>query len=197
MQKFHTYLLRRVFLLILALLLLALCSSCNMMQLPAFPLPAENSQAFAEQLFLNGDFKTALLEYERLYDSALSAEAENHALYGLACTQMMLADNEEQFIEAIGNLQKWNAGKGTAPFRENRLLLVLSLKQQSKRIAENKKERIARETAQISLIDDQKKKISEMMSTVSMLHTQIEELNNQIAALEAIDENVQEKQNSL
>ncbi len=197
MQKFYIQLFRRSSLLILALLLLALYSSCTRMQLPAFPVPAEHSQAFAEQLFLNGDFKTALLEYERLYGSALSAEAENHALYGLACTQMMLADNEEQFIEAIGNLQKWNAGKGTAPFQENRLLLVLSLKQQSKRIAEKEKERIARETEQISLIDDQKKKISEMMSTVSKLHTQIEELHNQIAALEAIDENVKEKQKSL
>jgi len=197
MQKFHIHLFRRFSLLILALLLLALCSSCNMRQLSTFPVPAENSQAYAEQLFLNGDFKTALLEYERLYDNALSTEAGNHALYGLACTQMMLADNEEQFIEAIGNLQKWDAGKGTAPFRENRLLLVLSLKQQSKRIAEKEKERIARETEQSSLIDDQKKKISEMMSTVSKLHTQIEELHNQIAALEAIDKNVQEKQKAL
>jgi len=81
--------------------------------------------------------------------------------------------------------------------RENTLLLVLALKQQSKRIKENNKDRMARETEQMVLIDGQKKKISEMMSTVQKLQTQIEELLNQIAALEAIDENVQEKQKSL
>lgn len=196
MQIFHTRFIRRVFLLLLILSLL-LCSSCTVMQLPPLPVPAEHTQTFAEQLFLNGDFETALLEYEQIHETALSPEDRNHALYGLACTQMMLAHNEEQFIEAINNLQKWDAGKGTAPCRENRLLLVLALKQQSKRIEENNKNRTARETAQTTLIGDQKKKISEMMSTVQKLHTQIEELHNQIAALEAIDENVQEKQKSL
>lgn len=168
-----------------------------MMQQPECPLPGEHTQPLAEQLFLNGDFERALVEYEQIYATALSAEDRNHALYGLACTQMMVADTEEQFIEGIGNLQKWDAGKGNAPFNENRLLLVLALKQQSKRLTEQDKERIARETAQATLIDDQKKKISEMTSTVEKLQTKIEELHNQIAALEAIDMNVQEKQNSL
>ncbi|GAB6190820.1 hypothetical protein [Desulfocastanea catecholica] len=168
-----------------------------MIQKSASPLPGEPAQPLAEQLFLNGDFAGARLEYQRIYATALSAEDRNHALYGLACTQMMAADTEEQFIEGIGNLQKWHAGKGTAPFSENRLLLVLALNQQSKRITEQDKERIARETAQTALIDDQKKKISEMTSTVQKLQSKIEELHNQIAALEAIDMNVQEKQNSL
>jgi hypothetical protein len=196
MYIFHTRFIRRVFLMVLMLLLL-LCSSCAMLQVPPLEVPAKNIEAFAEQLFLNGDFETALLEYELIHKTALSPEDKNHALYGLACTQMMLAHNEEQFIEAINNLQKWDAAKATAPFSENRLLLVLALKQQSKRLTEQDKERIVRETAQTTLIDDQKKKISEMMSTVQKLHTQIEELHNQIAALEAIDENVQEKQKAL
>lgn len=157
----------------------------------------ENTHPLAEQFFLNGDYEKALLQYQQIYETALSAEERNHALYGLACTQMMLAHSEEQFIEGIGNLQKWDAGKGNAPFSENVQLLVLSLKQQSKRIEENNKDRLARETKQMVLIDEQKKKISEMTSTVEKLQTQIEELNNQIAALEAIDENVQEKQKSL
>jgi hypothetical protein len=157
----------------------------------------ENTHPLAEQLFLNGDYKKALLEYEQIYKTALSAEERNHALYGLACTQMILAHTEEQFIEGIDNLQKWDTGKGNAPFSENMQLLVLSLKEQSNRIEESNKDRIAHETKQKVVIDEQKKKISEMTSTVEKLQTQIEELNNQIAALEAIDENVQEKQKSL
>lgn len=197
MHIFHTRFIRPISFLFLSLLLLSLCSSCTLMQQSQSPLPGGHIQPFAEQLFLNGDFETALLTYQQIYETALSPDDRNHALYGLACTQMMLADNEEQFIEAINYLQKWDAGKGNAPFNENRLLLVLALNQQSKRITEQGKERRARETAQTTLIDDQKKKISEMAATVEKLQTQIEELHNQIAALEAIDENVQEKQKSL
>ena len=197
MHIFHTRFIRPVSFLFLSLLLLSLCSSCTLMQQSQSPLPGKHIQPFAEQLFLNGDFETALLTYQQIYETALSPEDRNHALYGLACTQMLLADNEEQFIEAINYLQKWDAGKGNAPFNENRRLLVLALNQHGKRITEQGKQRSARETAQTTLIDDQEKKISEMAATVEKLQTQIEELHNQIAALEAIDENVQEKQKSL
>ncbi len=197
MLTFQKRLIQRVFFLFFSLLLLALCSSCIIVQPSKSLAQGENTHPLAEQLFLNGDYEKALLEYEQIYETALSAEERNHALYGLACTQIMLAHTEEQFIEGIGNLQKWDAGKGNTPFSENMQLLVLSLKEQSKRIEESNKDRIALETKQKVLIDNQKKQISEMTSTVEKLQTQIEELNNQIAALEAIDENVQEKQKSL
>jgi hypothetical protein len=110
---------------------------------------------------------------------------------------MMVARTDEQLIEAIGNLQKWDANKGTAPLRENRHLLVLSLKQQGELIAEKNREKITRETEQNSTINEQKDKISQMMTTVEKLQNQIAALQNQIQALEAIDENVQEKRKSL
>jgi predicted RNase H-like nuclease (RuvC/YqgF family) len=110
---------------------------------------------------------------------------------------MMVARTDEQLIEAISNLQKWDANKGTAPLSENRHLLVLSLKQQRELLEEKNREKIAREAEQISLIDGQKIEISQMMSTVEKLQNQIEALQNQIEALEAIDENVQEKRKSL
>jgi hypothetical protein len=167
------------------------------LQLSSLSTPARKSAALAEQLFLDGDFETALLEYQRMHDTSLSPEENNLALYGLACTRMIAADNEDRFIEAIDSLQKWHAAKGDAPLRENRLLLVLALQQQGKRIAEQDRKRTTRERAQSKLIVNQKDKISEMKSTVQKLQTQIEELHNQIAALEAIDENVLEKQKSL
>lgn len=176
-------------------LLLALCSSCTVMQLPTFPIPAEHTQAFAEQLFINGDFERAILEYEQIYETALSSEDRNHALYGLACTQMMLAHTEDQLVEAISNLQKWDANKGTAPFVENRHLLVLSLKQQSELIQEKNKALKERENQQNALIANQQLKISQMTSTIEKSQNQIKILQNQIAELEAIDKDVQEKRN--
>ncbi|MCP4340181.1 MAG: hypothetical protein GY799_15140 [Desulfobulbaceae bacterium] len=168
-----------------------------MLQMQAFPTPANHTQAFAEQLFINGDFENAILEYEQIYDTALSPEDKNSALYGLACTQMMLARTEEQLVEAISNLQKWDANKGTAPFTENRHLLLLSLKQQSGLILEKKTALVERENLQNSLIANQQIKILQMTSTIESLQSQIKKLGNQIEELEAIDENVQKQRKPL
>lgn len=165
--------------------------------MPPFPAPAEHTQAFAEQLFINGDFENAILEYEQIYDTALSPEDKNHALYGLACAQMMVARTADQLVEAIDNLQKWDANKGSAPFRENRHLLVLSLKQQGEFIEEKNRTQIERENLQKSLIADQQIKIAKMTSTTNNLQSQVEELRNQIKELEAIDENVQKQRKPL
>jgi hypothetical protein len=196
MQKSHSLISRWLYLLLLPLLM-SLCSSCTMLQMQAFPAPANHTQAFAEQLFINGDFENAILEYEQIYDTALSPEDKNNALYGLACTQMMLARTEEQLVEAISNLQKWDANKGTAPFTENRHLLLLSLKQQSGLILDKKTALIERENLQNSLIANQQIKISQMTSTIESLQNQIKKLGNQIEELEAIDENVQKQKKPL
>lgn len=183
----------RTLLSLLWCLLFLLTSSCSMLQLKGlatFPLAPEHTQAYADQLFINGDFENAILEYEQIYETALSPEDKNQALYGLACTQMMLAHTEEQLVEAISNLQKWDAIKGRAPFVENRHLLILSLKQQSEIIQEKNKQLLARDKQQTALIAAQQAKMARMTATV-------EKLSNQIAELEAIDENVQEKRNPL
>ena len=168
-----------------------------MLQMKGFPAPVNDTQTFAEQLFINGDFENAILEYEQIYDTALSPEDKNSALYGLACTQMMLARTEEQLVESISNLQKWDANKGTAPFTENRHLLLLSLKQQSGLIVKKKTAFVERENLQNSLIANQQIKISQMTSTIESLQSQIKKLGNQIKELEAIDENVQKQRKPL
>ncbi len=197
MITFLSLFVRRLTPLVIALFFLTLCFSCTMMQLPALTLQSKKPHALAEQLFINGDFEGALREYEQIYMTGLSAEARNNALYGLACTQMMLAHNEDQLVEAIENLQKWDALKGTAPFGENRHLLVLALKQQSERIQKKSKIQVKHENQQNSLIANQQIKIVQMTSTIETLQNQIEKLQNQIAELEAIDKNVQEKRKSL
>jgi hypothetical protein len=196
MQKSHSLIYRWLYPLLLPLLM-SLCSSCTVLQMQAFPAPANHTQAFAEQLFINGDFENAILEYEQIYDTALSPEDKNSALYGLACTQMMLARTEEQLVDAISNLQKWDANKGTAPFTENRHLLLLSLKQQSGLILEKKTALVERENLQNSLIANQQIKILQLTSTIESLQSQIKKLGNQIEELEAIDENVQKQKKPL
>lgn len=150
----------------------------------------ENAQATADILFLNGDFENALLEYEQIYETALSHEDKNSALYGLACTQIMLANSDLQLIEAIDNLLRWDANKGPAPFTENRHLLTLALRQQSYLIQQKHVALAAREKRKNNVIAYQKKKISQMATTLKNLQNQLEEL-------EEIDETYQEKRKPL
>lgn len=170
---------------LLTVLLTGLCS-CSHLQLPLLPKKSFRTLASAEQSFLNGDFQEALLEFEQIYDTALSPDDKNTALYGMACTQMMLAQNNDQLIESIRVLQRWSANKGSSSFDENRNLLLLSLKQQSERIQEKKQKTVAHNKRQKKIIYSQKTKISQMATTVKQLKQQLDEL-------EAIDEVFQEK----
>jgi hypothetical protein len=164
-----------------------------MAKLPSPIIPeatAEKTQSVAELHFINGNFESALLEYEQIFETSLSPEDRNLALYGLACTQMMLARSDEQLLEAISNLQRWDASKGSAPFVENRHLLVLALKQQGEFLKEKTEGQLKHEKQKNSVIAYQKKKISLMASTLVKLQKQLEEL-------EAIDETFQEIRNPL
>jgi len=176
---------QRVYLLSLSLLLL--CQSCQSVILPVAPeITIEPAPDRAEILFINGDFENSLLEYKQRYEYSLSPEDKNLALYGLACTQLMLARTESQVIEAINNLQKWDAGKGSAPFVENHHLLVFALKQQAELLQQKNQNILLREKNKNSLISSQKKKITQMVTMVEKLQKQLEEL-------EAVDEVSQEQ----
>ncbi len=170
--------------------LLLLFSSCTTMHIPVLEESSQSTQVNAELLFINGDFENALLEYEEIYDTALSSEDRNYALYGLACTQLMLARNDHQYIEAISNLHKWDAIKGGAPFTENHHLLILALLHHRDVIQKRNIASAEREKNKNILITKQKKKISKMVHIVKKLQNQLEEL-------EAIDETFQEKRKPL
>ncbi len=158
---------------------------------PELPPPAvELVQDTAEILFLNGDFDKALLEYEHVSETALAPEDRIPALYGLACTQLMLARSDQQMVEAIATLEQWDTEKGSAALTENRRLLILAMKHQLE-VARNKiQEQTAVAKQKETLIAQQKGKITQMGAFVDNLQKQLEEL-------ETIDEKVQEKRKPL
>lgn len=181
-----------------AVLILCLVMGCSCTRPSQAPLPDlavqdqpdAESQANAELLFMKGDFDNALLEFERIYATAPGAEDRNQALYGLACTQMMVARTGEQLAKAIGNLQKWDEEKGSSPFSENRRLLVSALKHQGDYLKKKNSEHVQLEKKKNSLIANQRQKITQMTETLERLQKQLEEL-------ETIDENFQEKRKTL
>ncbi len=201
MEFYQSLLWRWLPTLLLSLSLLVLCSSCTEIQSRSIPAavaaPEPHTHALAEQFFMLGDYERALLEYEQIYETALALDDKNHALYGLACTQMMLARTKEQLVEAIDNLQKWDVNKGTAPFTENRHLLILALKQQGNLLLEKDHTFIDQENRQKSVIANLQSKISEMTAENENLQIELKKLQKQIEEIEAIDENVQSKRKPL
>lgn len=160
-------------------------TSCANIPLGLLPAPADQSQKKAELLYINGEFEKALAEYEYIYQSAVLPEDRNRALYGIACTQLMLATNDADFIQAVKHLLRWNVNKGSSPFTENRHLLILALKKQSELLQKKNDKQAAREKHKNQVIAFQKKKISQMTKTLQSLTKQLEEL-------ETIDETFQE-----
>ena len=184
--------------LLLSISLLFLCSCAELgRQGATTPAAAHErySHALAEQLFMLGDYSRARAEYEQLLATARSRQDKNQALYGLACTQMMLADTIGQLVEAIDSLQSWDINKGTAPFTENRHLLILALKQQGKLLQENNLTLIKLKNQQKSVIAKQQAKITQMAADNETLQNEVKKLHKQIEEIEAIDENVQNKRN--
>ncbi len=144
----------------------------------------------AEILFLNGNFKDAQDEYEKLLATASTAQEYQIALYGLACSQLIQATNDTELLKAIGNLQKWDALKGGEAFVENYHMLILALKQQGELIRKKNTIQALHDKNKNILIRSQKKKISQMATIVKKLQNQIEEL-------EKIDQTFQEKRKPL
>lgn len=175
------------------LLYLLLGSSCAQLLQP-FP-PESKTQAMlrsdAELLFMKGEYDEAFREFQRIYEeTGLAADDRNQALYGMACTQIVMAGTDRELAEGIGNLEKWDEEKGSTPFRENRRLLVFALKQQGDMLVKRNREQQRQEHRKERLIANQKGKIAQLTETIEKLQKQLEEL-------EAIDEKFQEKRKTL
>jgi hypothetical protein len=180
---------------IFLLFLLSLSAGCAPLNLVPLEEPTENSRKIeaAERLFINGKFQQALVEYEQLYLQSLTPMEKDHVLYGLACTRLMLAENDEELILAIDDLQQWDIKKGRARFSENRHLLVMGLQQQAALIRERNKILAENEMRKDTLIDERNKSIAAQDRKISQLNSQLEKLQTQLLELEKIEENVQEK----
>ncbi|MGW8195529.1 MAG: hypothetical protein ACWGOX_14825 [Desulforhopalus sp.] len=146
--------------------------------------------AQAESLFINEKFPEALVEFERVFYNSASAADKNSALYGLACSRLILAKNSEAVTSAVNDLQQWDTNKGQEPFGENHHMLVMAVKRMGDLIEELTERQFQKETQKDTLIADQKKKIAQLTSRLEKLQKQLEDL-------EAVEENFQGKRKPL
>lgn len=130
------------------------------------------------------------MQFENDHETALAPKDRQHALFGLACSQLALATDDQQVTEAIANLELWSEGQGNDPGLSNPQLLIIAIKIQGERWQKNSQELARLLKQKNGVIASQQKKIAEMADTVDSLHKQLEEL-------EAIDETLQEKRKAL
>lgn len=130
------------------------------------------------------------MQFEHDYETALAEDDRSQALYGLSCTQLVLATSDEQLAQAMANLELWIEEHEKKPGDINPRLLVVAFKAQGERLHVKSQELTRLVKRKNGIIASQRKKITEMADTVDNLQKQLEEL-------EAIDETLQEKRKAL
>lgn len=178
-----------IFLLLSAVLLHTGCANTSP-QPPVETTQHDRRLTVAENFFITGNYTKALAEYERVFNESVSEADKIKALYGLACTRMILAENDEDLISAIDDLQRWDTSKGSAPFTENRHMLVVALKEKGMFMLKQFKDMSESDRKKDKRIADQKRTINQMSSRLEKLQKQLEEL-------EAVEEKFQGKRKPL
>lgn len=172
------------------LLYILLGSSCTYLaQTP----PADHRPQLdrdAELAFMQGEYQEAQDEFQRIYETALAREDRNRALYGLACTQIIMARTDQEVTDGIAYLERWDERKGQPPYQENPHLLVLALKHHSELFITRNREQQRQDSKKDRRIAMQQEQIAQLTATIEKLQKQLDEL-------EAIDENLQEKRKTL
>lgn len=77
------------------------------------------------RLFSEGDYSAAEVVYQELQETG-NQEVIRPALYGLACSRFMLAENKQEYLEAIEVLELWQRiSPGALDEEDPRMLLAL------------------------------------------------------------------------
>lgn len=139
-----------------------------------------------ENAFFQKQYGDAAAIFSLIVDRSKDPGLKNIALYNLACTKLVVSENEYEFIEAMTLLSEWSPSKGENGFFENPLLLIPAL---WKTAEVNKKERLEilkKNKALNAMVKHQNKEIVKMKQI-------IQNFQRQISELETIDQEIQEK----
>jgi hypothetical protein len=176
----------------------------------------------ARRAFERGDYKEAQGIYERLAREGHSKDLRQHALYALACTRMILAQDSQSFREALGLWEQWRKTAPTDNLNEDPRMMTPLLNRIPQPLQSQQEEE------EIQLLREKNKVLEELYRTIDfalweywrqcsptdvlledplmvtprlqnipqLLQRQQEEiqrLRHQIEALEEIDRTIQEK----
>jgi len=143
--------------------------------------------------FQNKDYEKALEIYRMLSQLARNEEIRRKALYGLACTRLLLSESPEELSESIILWDVWSQlesqeTKDGYPILLRPLLLQKGFpekreKEKKPDIKNSLKRKIAHKDKEIRLLKSRIKKMEQ----------EIKKLTHQLSSLEAIDKNIKQK----
>ncbi|MBF0467412.1 MAG: hypothetical protein HQK61_00770 [Desulfamplus sp.] len=80
-----------------------------------------------EDAFMQGNYKIAQDMFSKVISSSTNRRNKNTALYNLACTKLITAESDAEFIEAAEMLMHWKASQKIPMYYENPQLVIKAL----------------------------------------------------------------------
>lgn len=154
---------------------------------PPPPDPEVSQLRVAENAFFIGDYQLSSELFTTVRDNSAKDIYKNQALYGLACIQIITAENFEEIQKGFADLQQWQEpSAGFYGYVENMKMISEAL---------NKKTDLFECEPEIRYItkNDKGKLLKKHQDEIKELKNTIKKLEHQISVLEAIDQEIQEK----
>lgn len=87
----------------------------------------KRTMAEGEAAFMQGNYKLAEDMFRKVISNSKSPRNKNTALYGLACTKLMTAQSDAEFIEATEMLSHWKPSANIPMYYENPQLIIKAM----------------------------------------------------------------------
>jgi hypothetical protein len=181
----------------ISLLLSVTLSGCSTVQLAVSFSPEMQRLREGEREFEQGNYTNAESIFHEISISNGNSQTRNTALYDLACARIITAEDSEDFLSAIHNLDDWQHTPPSFFYAENPNLIVTALKARADVLLEDKIAIEEQRDSAHSQVVENRKIIAGHKRKIAELNSQLQTLQHQIEALEAIDYQIQEKKNPL
>ncbi|MBF0232310.1 MAG: hypothetical protein HQK62_01985 [Desulfamplus sp.] len=80
-----------------------------------------------EDAFMQGNYQIAQAMFSKVISSSTNRRNKNTALYNLACTKLITAESDAEFIEAAEMLMHWKSSPKIPMYYENPQLIIKAL----------------------------------------------------------------------
>ncbi len=146
----------------------------------------------AENAFMNGAYEEASGIYSKLYQTSENEVLKNAALYGLACSTIISAEDGDGVKKGIAQLQAWqdNRGEKIEYFMENPKMMALALHRKMEDLGQDPVIHYVATKREGELVEVCEREKDALLA-------RIKTLQHQISVLEAIDQELQEKRKPL
>jgi len=165
------------------------------------PSADANELARGDDAFHNNDFQKALEIYSSLSQLSKDDKIRRKALYGMACTRLIMADNVNDLNEAIILFDTWSQLLPTDIETEDpRMLKPVILRKALPGVTEErikKRSNTSKNKENLKQLEAKDSEILRLQTRVKEMAQEIQTLKRQISSLEAIDQKIQEKKKEI